>query len=162
MLLSVRLGLQRRARLALHQINFVPDLDHRGRLCHTERGQDLCDILRLLAAFRMRDIAHMQNQIGVQHLLQRRAERRDQFGRQIADEPHRVRQDHFRPVRQLYRAHRRIQRGEQHVLRHHLCPCEPVENRRLARVRIAHQGHHRIRHFRPRSPVQRPCFDDLR
>ena len=45
----------------------------------------------------MRDVAHMQDDVGLDHLLQRRAESRDQHGRQVGDEADRVGQD--RPSR---------------------------------------------------------------
>ncbi len=75
----------------------------------------------------MGNVAHMQDQIRPQHLFQGGAESRDQLGRQIRDEPHRVGQDHIRPVRQFHRAHGRIKRGKQHVLGHHLGPGQVIE-----------------------------------
>jgi hypothetical protein len=64
----------------------------------------------------------MQDQIGLQHLLQRGAEGGDQLMGQIADETHRVGQDDLRPPGSRDRPHRRVQRGEQHVLGQNLGP----------------------------------------
>ena len=96
----------------------------------------------------------MHDQVRGQHLLERGAKGGDQFGGQVADEPHRVREDHLGPVGQLHPAHGRIERGKQHVLGHHLGAGQPVEQRRFARVGIAHQRHDRVRHLGAGLPVQ--------
>ena len=72
-----------------------------------------------------------------QHLFQRRAERRDQHGRQIGDEADGVGKDRRAAVRQLMPPHGRVERREQHVLRHHVGAGQPVEQRRFAGVGVA-------------------------
>ncbi len=94
----------------------------------------------------MRDVAHMQDHVGLDHLLQRRAEGRDQHGRQVGDEADGIGQDDLGAVRQLDRAQRRIERREQHVGFEHPRPRHAVEQRRLAGIGVADQRHDRIRH----------------
>ena len=48
----------------------------------------------------MRDVAHVQDEVGLDHLLQRGAEGGDQRRRQIGDEADRVGQDDAPPARQ--------------------------------------------------------------
>ena len=141
-----RRRLAQRLAFALRQrVDLVPDLDDPRlvRLADAELRQDVAHVLGLDRALGMGDVAHVQDQVGVDHLLQRGAERRHQLGRQIGDESHRVRQHHPPPRRDLDRPHRRVERGEQHVPGQDPCPGQPVEQRRLARVGVAHQRHHR-------------------
>ena len=42
-----------------------------------ELGEDILDILALRLALRMGRIAHMHDEVGVEHILERRAERGD-------------------------------------------------------------------------------------
>ncbi len=90
-----------------------------------ERAQHLLDVVRLRGGVLVRHVAHMQDHVGLDHLFQRRAERRDQHGRQIRDEAHGVGQDHLRAVRQ-----RRSSAGSDRASR---TACRPPPRR--ARVR---------------------------
>ena len=75
--------------------------------------------MRLRLGLLVGHVAHVQDHVGLDHLFERRAERRDQHGRQIGDEADRVGQDIRSAVRQVDRAQRRIERREQHVGRQH-------------------------------------------
>ena len=96
----------------------------------------------------------MHDDVGLQHLFQRGAERRDQFDRQIGDKAHRVGEDHLAPVRQHQSAHGGIERREQQVLGEHVRFRQRVEQRRLAGIGVAHQRHDRIRHALARFAMQ--------
>ena len=143
------------------RVDLVPDLDQRDILIHTKGFEDVAHIGGLLLGFGMRNIAHMQDQIGLEHLFERRAESRDQLMRQVRDEPHRVRHDHLAPRRQRDPAHRWVERRKQHVLGHHRGPGHAVEQRGFARVRIAHQRDDRERHLTARGAVQLAGLDDF-
>jgi hypothetical protein len=91
-------------------------------------------------------VTQMDDQIGLDHLLQRRPEGGHQMRRQFRDEADRVRQDHLGAVRQDDPSQRRVERGEQHVLGHHAGARQPVEQRRLAGIGVADQGHDRQHH----------------
>ena len=99
--------------------------------------------------------------VGRPHLLERRAEGRDQHGRQVGDEADGVGQDRRAAVRQLDQPHGRIEGGEQHVGRHHLRPGQAVEQGRLAGVGVADQRDDRIGHVGPARPVQGPGALDV-
>mmetsp|Transcript_7251 Transcript_7251/g.12139 ORF Transcript_7251/g.12139 Transcript_7251/m.12139 type:complete len:252 (-) Transcript_7251:1058-1813(-) len=108
-----------------------------------------------MLAFWMRNVAHMQHQVRRQHFFQCCAERRHQLRGQVTDEPHRVREDHFRPVvGQFHRPHGRVQCGKQHIFCHHIRACDAVEKRRFSSVGIANQRDDRKRHFGTRLTVQ--------
>ena len=103
----------------------------------------------------MGDVAHMQHQIGLDHLLQRGAEGGDEHGRQIGDEAHRVGQDDAPAARQPELAHGRIERLEHLVLGGHGRAGQAVEERRLAGVGVADDGHDRQRDALAPRPMQR-------
>ncbi len=93
-------------------------------------------------------VDHLQQEVGVGRLLERRAERREQVLREIADEPHRVGEDDLAlaPARPAapQGARARIEGREELVLREHVGARERVEQRALAGVRVAddrHRGH---------------------
>ena len=65
----------------------------------------------------MRYVNHMQNQISFGDLLQRGPEGRDQGGRQLLDEAHRIGREHFPAPGQLDAPRRWIERGEQLIRR---------------------------------------------
>jgi hypothetical protein len=81
----------------------------------------------------------VQEQVGARRLLQRRHERLDQAGRELADEPDRVGQHDLPTVGQLELPGGRVERREELVLDQHLRLGEPVEQRRLAGVGVADQ-----------------------
>ena len=98
----------------------------------------------------------MDDEIGLGHLFQRRAERGDEMGRQVGDEPDRVGQD--RRLRPTAASSRRIVGSSVANSRssaRHRAPGQPVEQRRFAGVGVADQRHHRIRHALARLAMQR-------
>ena len=109
-----------------------------------EFAQNVFHVLLLRLAIRVGDVADVDDDVGFLHLLQGRAEGGDQLGRQVGDEADRVGQDDFPAGRQHDRAHGRIQRGEQLVLRENVRAGHGVEQRRLAGVRIADDGDARV------------------
>ena len=109
----------------------------------------------------MGNVAHMHHQLCGGHLLQSCAEGRHQFGWQIGDETHRVRQNYIHAARQFHRAHCRIKRGEEHVLGQDLGPSHIVEQCGFTGIGIAHQRHDRIRHLRPCRSVQLTGFNNF-
>ena len=88
----------------------------------------------------MRNIDHMHQQVGFAHLVERRFERLDQFGRQFADEADRIRKQK-RQVVEDHLADRGVERGEELVLGKDLALRNQVHQRRFADVGIAHQRH---------------------
>gem|GEM_PF-4706044 len=96
----------------------------------------------------------MEQDVGLDHVLQRRPEGGDERGRQIRDEAHGVGEDHGLAVGQLRRPGRGVEGREQHVLREHLRLGQGVEEGRLAGVGVADERHDRVRHPRPALPVQ--------
>ena len=112
-----------------------------------ELAQHLLDVMRLRLGVLVRDVAHVQDHVGLDHLLERGAERRHQHGRQVGDEADRVGQDRCarraagRPRAASDRASRTACRRDSTLrLRH------AVEQRRLAGVGVADQRHDRVRH----------------
>ena len=97
--------------LVENQINrFIPR--HRYPVTSVHHGD-------LVLELRMRNIDHVQQQVGFTHLVEGRFERLDQFGRQFADETHGIRQQE-RQVVENHLSHRRIERGEEFVFGEHL------------------------------------------
>ena len=78
----------------------------------------------------------VEDEVGQPRLLERRAERLDELMGQLADEPDGVGEE-VRPPGQARRARRRVERVEQAVADADLGAGQPVEQRRLARVRVA-------------------------
>ena len=81
----------------------------------------------------------MHQEIGVGNLFERRSERLDELVRQAAHEPDRVREQHRLATRQPQPAHGGIEGGEQAVLHEDVGVGQPVEQRRLPRVRVPHE-----------------------
>ena len=89
--------------------------------------------------------------------------------RQLADKPYRIRQQKIPVISGADSAHRRIQRGEQHILFQNLFlrVAHPdvqhfVHQRRLTRVCIAYQSHRRQFAFFPALALCLPVlFHDL-
>ncbi len=98
----------------------------------------------------------MEDDIGLQHLFQRGAERRDQLGRQIGDEADGVRQHRLAAMRQRQRPQRRIERREQHVGGLHVGAGQPVEQRRFAGIGVTDQSDDAIRHPLTAGAMQPP------
>ena len=121
--------LRRRARCSrVEPVDLVPDLDQRrlaGGLVvriDAELPQDVLHVLQLRLGVFVRDVAHVQDHVGLDHLLQRGAECGDQHGRQIGNEADGIGQDDAGAVRQIDGAQRRVERREQHVGGQHASP----------------------------------------
>ena len=84
----------------------------------------------------------MQQQVGVGKLLEGRLERRDQMMRQLADKAYRVGQQDLLRVGNALFSGSRVERIEQTVIRLDTGAGQRVEQRRLARVRVADDGDH--------------------
>ena len=148
----------RRFAAASSKVRLVPDFEQAPRLglgIDAELGKDGIDVGALMRARLIGDVAHMQDQIGFDHLFQRGAEGCDQHGRQVGDEPHRVGEHGLGATRQANGAMGRIERGEQRVLGEHAGAGQRIEQGRLAGIGVADESHGRIGHPRPRFPVQR-------
>ena len=119
---------QPRAFVGVEPVDLVPHLDQRrlaGSLAvriDAELAQNVLDVVQLRLGVVVGNVAHVQDHVGLDHLLERGAERRDQHGRQIGNEADRVGQDDARAVRQIDGAQRRIERREQHVGGQHASP----------------------------------------
>ena len=111
-----------------------------------ELAQNILDIGQLRFGVLVRHVADVQNNVGLDHFLERGAECGDQHGRQVGDETDRVGENDARAVRQIDGAQRRVERGEQHVGREHARLRHAVEQRRFAGIGVADQGDDRIRH----------------
>ena len=121
-----------------------------------ELAQHRVDVALLGLGILMRDVADMQDDVRLQHLFQRGAERGDELRRQVGDEADRVRQHRLAAMRQGQRAQGRIERREQHVGGLHVGAGQAVEQRRLAGVGVADQRDHAIRHALPAGAMQPP------
>ena len=140
----------------VEQVDLVPDLDDAAGIggVHAEVGKDLLHILGLGGGIGVGNVPQMQDEVGLHHLLQRGAEGGHQMGRQIGNEADRVRQDDRRAMRQAHAPQRGVERGEQHVLRQHARPGQPVEQGGLAGIGVADDRHHRKRHLAALGAVQ--------
>ena len=109
------IGIRRLDRTCGAHIAFVQRIEDR-----LVTGAELVDQLlghsKLCIAFRVGEVQHDQNDIGIQHFLERRAECADQMVRQIADKADRVRQKNFRAVGQFKLSCGRVKRCKQLVL----------------------------------------------
>ena len=103
----------------------------------------------------------MNDDVGLDDLLQGGAERGDQRSRQLGDEAHRVGQDDAPAGRQVDAPHGRVERREYLVVGIDGSTGQPVEERRLAGVGVADQGDDRIRHLAPGAPVLLPHAHDI-
>ena len=70
-------------------IDLIEDHDHRLRFA-ADLGKCSVDHFDLLFEHRMRNIDHVQEQIGLAHFIEGRFERFDEFDRQLADESDRI------------------------------------------------------------------------
>ena len=139
-------------------IDLVPDFENAlpGIRIDAELAQHGVDVALLRLGVFMRDVADVEDDVGLQHLLQRGAERRDQLRRQVGDEADGVRQHRLAAMRQLQRAQGRVERREQHVGGLHVGAGQAVEQRRFAGVGVADQRDHPIRHPLPAGAMQPP------
>ena len=95
----------------VEQIELVPHLEQPPVVVRVdpELSEDRLDVGRLRVAVLVRDVAHVQDHVGLDHLLERGAEGRHEHRRQVGDEADRVGQDHLGAVRQRQVAQRRVE-----------------------------------------------------
>ena len=118
-------------------------VDHEARnILRAELRDDLVDRFRLHLPVLVGNIHDVQQQVGIGKLLERRLERRDQMMRQLADKAYRVGQENFLRVRNALFARGRVERIEQAVIRLDTGAGQRVQERTLARVRVADDGDH--------------------
>src|SRR5579883_3100876 len=155
---------QRHHLFGIEQIDLVPDLDNAARPLRIdpELGENLLDVLALRFAVRMSDVANMENDIGLDHFLERRLEGGNEHGRQIRDEADRIGENDFAAARQPQSAQGRIERRKQHVFGTHLGLGEPIEERRLAGIRVADERDDRVRNGAPFLAMQAAGLLDAR
>ena len=91
----------------------------------------------------VRPVDHVQDQVGVDDLLERRSERLDQLVRQVAHEADGVGERVLAAAGRPRPADGRVERGEQRVLDEDAGVGDAVEQARLAGVRVAGDGHGR-------------------
>ncbi len=106
--------------------------------------QRLVHRLHLVPPVVTRGIEHVQQEVGLLHLFERRLERGHQVGGQFLNETNGVGEEHLAPVGQPHQAGRRIEGDEQRVLDLHLRVGQGMEQGRFAAVRIADDGDHRV------------------
>jgi tRNA dimethylallyltransferase len=156
-------GLDDRGGVGAEQVGLVPDLPEAELVVgiDAEVGEDAAHVLGLVLGLGMGDVADVQDEVGVEHLLERRPEGRDELGGQVGDEPHGVREDDAAPRRQVDRAHRRVERGEEHVLGDNGRSGQTVEERGFSGVGVADERHDRIGHARAGRTMQAAGLGDL-
>src|SRR6202795_2899784 len=87
----------------------------------------------------------MQDHVGFDDFFQGRTKSRYQHGWEIRNESDGVRQNYSRAVRQLNRAKRRVESGEQHVRRQYARRRHAIKKRRLASIGVTDESDNRIR-----------------
>ena len=127
---------------AFKQIEFVIDLEDR-QVLGTNLAQHQHHLLDLQHAIRFGRIDHVQQQVGIARLFERRPKCLDQLVGQVTNETHRVGQDNRPQVANVQTAQGRVEGGEQLVGRVHVRFRHVVEERGFTGVGIAHQGHGR-------------------
>ena len=106
------------AGVGIEAVDLVPHLDQRALVVaailriDAELAQHDLDVVQLRFGVAMRNVAHMQDHVGLDHLLERGTESGDQHGRQVGNEADRIGQDHARAMRQADRTQRRVERRE--------------------------------------------------
>ena len=97
------------ALLGVEPIDLVPHFDQRRLVVgvvlriDAELAKNILNVLQLRLGVLVRNVADMQDHVGLDHLLERGAEGRDQHGRQVGDEADGVGKDDARAVRQRRR-----------------------------------------------------------
>ena len=117
------------AGIVIEPIDLVPNLQQLRAVPHgdAELGQDRFDVERLRFGVLVRHVAHVQDQVGFDHLFQRRAKCRHQHRRQIRDESNGIGEDDAQSLRQINRPQGWIERGEQHVGGEHAALAQAIE-----------------------------------
>ncbi len=103
----------------------------------------------------------MDDEVGGDDLLQSRPEGGDELGREIRDEADRVGQDRLVEAGQGDFPHRRVEGGEEQILRHHVGLGKTIEQGGLARIGIADQCDDRPWRALASGAVEGPGAGDL-
>ena len=127
--------------LAAGAVALVEHLDP-GQAAGAKLGDQVVHHLRLLLPVGIGHVDDVEQEVGVFQLLQRGLERLHQLVGQLADKAHRVAEHHVQRVADGEQAAGGVQRVEQAVVGRDGRAGEPVEQGGLARVGIAHDGHH--------------------
>ena len=93
----------------------------------------------MAAEVTIRGVHDLEQEVGLDGLGERAVERGHEVVGQLADEPHRVGEQHHLALGAHHLAGGGVERGEQAVFDEHAGPGERVEQRALARVRVAHE-----------------------
>ena len=109
-----------------------------AELCHN-LIHSLCMNLPIF----VRNVHDMQQQIGIRQLLERCLERRYEMMRQLADEAYGIGQKDFLRIRNAFFTRGRVERIEQTVIRLDARTGQGVQQRGLARIRVADNGNQR-------------------
>src|SRR5688572_30438763 len=110
----------------------------------------------------MRDVDDVHEQVRVLELLERRAECGDEGRRQLVHEAHGVGEQHDGAVRERRAPRRRVERREGLVGHEDIGTGQRVHQRRLARVRVAHERREEEPVARARGPRRRTLLLHLR
>ena len=156
--------MQLRLPIIAEQIDLVPDFEDvavGGERIDAEVAEHFLDVVGLRLRLLMRDVADVQDQVGLDDFFKRGAKRGDQHRRQVRDEADGVGQNNLAGAGQFHFAHGGIERREYLVHGQHAGAGDFVEQRRLAGVGVADDGDNRIRHLAPALAVQFTRFDDL-
>ncbi len=103
----------------------------------------------------------MQQNVGVPYLLEGAFECIHEAVRQLVDETHGIDQKGPRPTGQLQAADSGIERRKEFVLNKNIRLCQPVHERRLARVRVTHERNNRVWYRCPAHPVESTSTRDF-
>ena len=99
----------------------------------------------MLGAVVVAGIHDVEDEICVGHLLEGGAKGREEVFRKVADEPHRVGDNHLAVVGKTQPPRAGIQRCEEFVLRHRLAVGKGVEQGALTRIGVPHDADDRHR-----------------
>ncbi len=122
--------------LALGDVDLIQQQDL-GFALHADIFKDVVHRAELLLGMRVADVKHVQEQVGMDGLLERRLETGDQVVRQVADETDRVAEHHLGAALQSPRSGFGVERGEEFVVGISAGGGDGVEERALACVRVA-------------------------
>ena len=131
---------QHQARVVVDEVGLVEDHDL-GDVARSDIADHIADGRELSCRIRVRGVHDVDDHVGAADLFQRGAEGLDELVRQVADEPDRVGERVHAAVGRARAAHGRIQRREQGVLDEHAGARQPVEQARLAGVRVTGDRH---------------------
>ena len=126
--------------VGIEKIGLVPDFHQALGLClgiDPEFGEDCIHVFPLAKARLVGDVAHMQDEVRLQHLFERGAECGDQRSGKLGDEADGVGQNGLRAAGERQSANGRVERREQRILGEHRGAGECVEQSRFAGVGVA-------------------------